>query len=151
MYRMPEALPHSGDPAVQYLMDVVEQYVRSVFLDAPELLRSKCTGGVLLPQIIKGSKENQLILASERLLQAGNCLLLVLRRRHSLAIGLTVMRPSRLANERLFAAGRFGDLVGLVFDVLAGFIRGVVVVEEGMAVGSTVIRRLAELGVLDHD
>lgn len=39
----------------------------------------------------------------------------------------------------------------MVFDVLAGFIRGVVVVEEGMAVGSTVIRRLAELGVLDHD
>jgi len=122
---------------------------RAVAVDAPVLLNAKGGGGVLLPVVVEGGEQDEVV--GEVVLEVLDGGLLVLEAGDSLAVGATSGGPAGLGDDDLavgVAAG-LGDALGLLEDPLAGLLGGDAAVEEGVAVSGGVVADGAELGVVD--
>lgn len=116
-------------------------------MDAPVLLDTEGGGGVLLPVVVEGGEEEDIV--GEGSLEGADSGSLVLRARDSLAVGGTLGRPASLGDDGLAAAASLRDTLGLLKDPLARLVSGDTAVEEGVAVGRSVVADGAKLGVSD--
>lgn len=116
--------------------------------ETPEAFRTVRGGVVLLPEIIKGGEEENVL--GELGYQAVDGDLLVLLAGDGGAVGGTLPWPATLSDDDLLATTGRSDTLRLLEHKLAGLLGSATAVEESVRIGSGVIGALAELGVGNH-